>query len=50
MDSDNSNELSEVLSFEVDRMNIDSISSNECSNSKGSDEVLRTKSGRVFRI
>ena len=58
IDLDNSGELSEVLSFEVDGMNIDSISNSERSkgsNSEGSDgessdQVLRTRLGRVFGI
>jgi hypothetical protein len=49
---DNSNELSEILSFEMDRMCIDSISNSEGSDGKGSGggDVLRTRSGRVFGI
>jgi hypothetical protein len=51
IDSDNNSELSEILSFEMDGMYIDSISNNKGSDGEGSgDEVLRTRSGRAFGI
>ncbi len=51
IDSDNSSELSEIPSLEVDRMDIASISSVEGSSMKDSGgDVLRTRSGRAFGI
>ena len=49
IDSDNSSELSEILSFEIDGidgMDVDSISNGEGSGG----EVLKTRSGRAFGI
>jgi hypothetical protein len=52
IDSDNSSELSEILSFEIDRMCIDSISNSEGATGEGGggSDVLRTRSGRAFGI
>ena len=49
--SDNSSELSEIPSLEMEGMDIDSIGSVEGGSIKGSgDDVLRTRSGRAFGI
>jgi hypothetical protein len=51
IDADNNSELSEILSFEIDGMYIDSISNNKGSDGEGSgNEVLRTRSDRAFGI
>ena len=51
INSDNSSELSEILSLGMGRIDIASVSSVESSGIKGSsDNVLRTRSGRAFGI
>ena len=52
IDSDNSSELSEILSFEIDGMDgMDGMDIDSIGNGEGSsDEVLKTRSGRVFGI
>jgi hypothetical protein len=51
INSDNNSELSEILSFKIDRMYIDFISNNEGSDGEGSsDEVLRTRLDKAFGI
>ena len=54
--SDNSSELSEILSLKIKRIDIASIGSVESSSIKSSgiegssDDVLRTRSGKAFGI